>query len=219
MQIDPALHSQADNYKILTNVVVPRPIAWVTSLGNSGVVNLAPFSFFNAVGSDPLYIIVSVGMRDDGSPKDTARNIRACGEFIVNLVTEPLLRAMNISAVDFPPDESEVAAAGLKTVPGVRVRVPRLADAQVSLECRLQQSHPLGTNTLFVGEVLMFHVADELLGPRLRINGFAPVGRLGSPSMYCRTTDRFDLPRMTYAEWQELEARRNAAAAGVNIPT
>jgi flavin reductase (DIM6/NTAB) family NADH-FMN oxidoreductase RutF len=97
MQIDPALHSQADNYKILTNVVVPRPIAWVTSLGDSGVVNLAPFSFFNAVGSDPLYIIVSVGLRDDGTLKDTARNIQACGEFVVNLVTEPLLRAMNIS--------------------------------------------------------------------------------------------------------------------------
>jgi flavin reductase (DIM6/NTAB) family NADH-FMN oxidoreductase RutF len=219
MQIDPALHSQADNYKILTNVVVPRPIAWVTSVGDSGVVNLAPFSFFNAVGSDPLYIIVSVGMRDDGTPKDTARNIQARGEFVVNLVTEPLLRAMNISAVDFPPDDSELAATGLNAAAGVRVKVPRLAEAQVSLECRLQQSHPLGTNTLFVGEVLMFHVAEELLGPRFRINGFAPIGRLGSPSMYCRTTDRFDLPRMTYAEWQELEACRNGAAGSVNIPT
>jgi len=219
MQIDPALHSQADNYKILTNVVVPRPIAWVTSLGVSGVVNLAPFSFFNAVGSDPLYIVVSIGLRDDGTSKDTARNIQARGEFVVNLVTEPLLRAMNISAVDFPPDESELAAAGLQTVSGVRVQVPRLAAAQVSLECRLQQSHPLGTNRLFVGEVVMFHVADELLGPRLRINGFAPIGRLGSPSMYCRTTDRFDLPRLSYAEWQELEARRNGGGAGVNIPT
>jgi len=113
MQIDPALHSHADNHKILTNVVVPRPIAWVTSCDESGVVNLAPFSFFNAVGSDPIYVIVSIGLRDDGSLKDTARNIEASGEFVVNLVTEPLLAAMNISAAEFPPDESELSCAGV----------------------------------------------------------------------------------------------------------
>jgi flavin reductase (DIM6/NTAB) family NADH-FMN oxidoreductase RutF len=203
MQIDPARHSYADNYKILTNVVVPRPIAWVTSRDESGVLNLAPFSFFNAVGSDPIYIIVSIGLRDDGSLKDTARNIEAVGEFVVNLVTEPLLAAMNLSAAEFPPDESELSAAGLKSAPCARVGVPRLADSQVSLECKLFQSHSLGTNTLYVGEVVMFHVADDLLGPRLRIKNFAPIGRLGSPSMYCRTTDRFELPRVSHAEWQE----------------
>jgi flavin reductase (DIM6/NTAB) family NADH-FMN oxidoreductase RutF len=203
MQIDPALHSYADNYKILTNVVVPRPIAWVTSRDQSGVVNLAPFSFFNAVGSDPIYVIVSIGLRDDGSLKDTARNIEAGGEFVVNLVTEPLLAAMNISAAEFPPDASELSAADLKSAPCVRVGVPRLADSQVSLECKLFQSHSLGTNTLYIGEVVMFHVADDLLGPRLRIKNFAPIGRLGSPSMYCRTTDRFELPRISHAEWQD----------------
>jgi flavin reductase (DIM6/NTAB) family NADH-FMN oxidoreductase RutF len=203
MQIDPALHSHADNYKILTNVVVPRPIAWVTSRDESGIVNLAPFSFFNAVGSDPIYVIVSIGLRDDGSLKDTARNIESSREFVVNLVTEPLLAAMNLSAADFPPDESELSAAGLNSAPSVRVSVPRLADAQVNLECKLFQSHALGTNTLYIGEVVMFHVADDLLGPRLRIKNFAPIGRLGSPSMYCRTTDRFELPRISHAEWQE----------------
>ncbi len=203
MQIDPVLHSHAENYKILTNVVVPRPIAWVTSRDQSGLVNLAPFSFFNAVGSDPIYVIVSIGLRDDGSLKDTARNIEASGEFVVNLVTEPLLAAMNISAAEFPPDESELSAADLKSAPCVRVGAPRLADSQVSLECQLFQSHSLGTNTLYIGEVVMFHVADELLGPRLRIKNFAPLGRLGSPSMYCRTTDRFELPRISHAEWQE----------------
>ena len=203
MQIDPARHSYADNYKILTNVVVPRPIAWVTSRDESGVLNLAPFSFFNAVGSDPIYIIVSIGLRDDGSLKDTARNIEAVGEFVVNLVTEPLLAAMNLSAAEFPPDESELSAAGLKSAPCARVGVPRLADSQVSLECKLFQSHSLGTNTLYVGEVVMFHVADDLLGPRLRIKNFAPIGRLGSPSMYCRTTDRFELPRISHSEWEE----------------
>ncbi|MDR3439979.1 flavin reductase family protein [Telmatospirillum sp.] len=200
MQIDPSLHTKADNYKVLSNLVVPRPIAWVTSLGETGVVNLAPFSFFNAVGSDPLYIVISIGCRDDGSPKDTADNIQTRGEFVVNLVTEDLLDAMNISAADFPPDQSELAAANLQAAPSVRVKVPRLALAQASLECRLNSVHALGANTLFIGEVVMFYVADHLLGPRLHINNFAPIGRLGSPSTYCRTADRFEVPRITYTK-------------------
>jgi flavin reductase (DIM6/NTAB) family NADH-FMN oxidoreductase RutF len=203
MQIDPALHSYADNYKVLTNVIVPRPIAWVTSLNQAGIINLAPFSFFNAVGSDPLYLVVSIGFRDDGAPKDTAKNIEVSGEFVVNLVTEDLLSAMNVSAADFPPDQSELIAADLHAAASLRVKTPRLAEAQVSLECRLFQSVSLGTNTLFIGEVVMFHVADHLLGARLHIDNFAPIGRLGSPSMYCRTTDRFELPRISYAEWKK----------------
>jgi flavin reductase (DIM6/NTAB) family NADH-FMN oxidoreductase RutF len=203
MQIDPSLHSTADNYKILTNLVVPRPIAWVTSLSQAGVVNLAPFSFFNAVGSDPLYVVISIGCRDNGTSKDTARNILASGEFVVNLVTEELFGAMNISAADFPPDQSELAAANISAAPSVRVKAPRLARAQASLECTLFKSEPIGANTLFIGEVVMFHVADHLLGPRMHINNFAPIGRLGSPSVYCRTTDRFDVPRIIYEQWQK----------------
>lgn len=200
MKIDPALHTEADNYKILTNVVVPRPIAWVTSLGETGVVNLAPFSFFNAVGSDPLYVVISVGQRDDGSPKDTARNINATSEFVVNLVTEDLLHAMNLSAADFPADESEVSGAGLQLEPAVKLRVPRLAAAQVSLECKLFKSQVLGSNTLYIGEVVLFHVADHLMGPRMHVNNFTPIGRMGAPSAYCRTTDRFNLSRISYAD-------------------
>ncbi len=203
MQIDPSAHSATDNYKLLTNLVVPRPIAWVTSQGSDGGVNLAPFSFFNGVGSDPVYVAVSIGRRDDGSPKDTARNILGSGEFVVNLVTEDLLDAMNVSAVDFPPDESEIAPARLHVAPSLRIAAPRLVEAQASLECKLFQSLALGANTLFIGEVVMFHVADALVGERLRIKDFAPIGRLGSPSVYCRTTDRFDLPRMTYRQWKE----------------
>jgi len=203
MQIDPSLHSTADNYKILTNLVVPRPIAWVTSLSQAGVVNLAPFSFFNAVGSDPLYLVISIGCRDNGTPKDTAQNILDSGEFVVNLVTEELFGAMNISAADFPPDQSELTAANVPAAPSVRIKAPRLAQAQASLECTLFKSEPIGANTLFIGEVVMFHVADHLLGPRMHINNFAPIGRLGSPSVYCRTTDRFDVPRIIYEQWQK----------------
>ncbi len=203
MQIDPARQSAADNYKILTNVVVPRPIAWVTSVNPAGIVNLAPFSFFNAVGSEPLYVAVSIGCRDGGAPKDTARNIESGGDFVVNLVTEELLHAMNISAADFPPDESEMIPSELHAAAGVRVKAPRLAAARVSLECKLFQSVALGPNTLYIGEIVMFHVADELLGPRFHIENFAPIGRLGSPSMYCRTTDRFELARISYAQWRQ----------------
>jgi len=203
MHIDPATNAPKDNYKLLTNLVVPRPIAWVTSQGASGVVNLAPFSFFNAVGSDPLFILISVGNNDDGNPKDTGRNIAANGEWVVNLVTEDLLAAMNISAADFPPGESELAAAGLEPAASLRVKVPRIARSQAALECRLHSKVPLGLYTLYIGEVVMFHVADHLVGERMHIEGFAPIGRLGSPSAYCRTTDRFNLPRLNYAQWRK----------------
>jgi flavin reductase (DIM6/NTAB) family NADH-FMN oxidoreductase RutF len=203
MQIDPAQQTKIDNYKLLTNLVVPRPIAWVTSMNASGMINLAPFSFFNAVGSDPLYVVIGIGNRDTGKPKDTAHNIQATGDFVVNLVTEDMLDAMNISAADFPPDQSELTAAHLEAAPSLRVKTPRLAQSQASLECKLFRAEPLGANTLIIGEVVMFHVADHLVGPRMHINNFAPIGRLGSPSTYCRTTDRFELPRISLAEWKK----------------
>jgi flavin reductase (DIM6/NTAB) family NADH-FMN oxidoreductase RutF len=203
MQIDPALHSAPDNYKLLTNLVVPRPIAWVTSQNADGVVNLAPFSFFNAVSGNPIYLIISIGVNDAGEMKDTAKNILASGEFVVNMVTEELFDAMNVSAADFPAGESELEAANLHAAPSVKVKPPRVAESQASMECKLHSSQLLGSNTLIIGEVVMFHVADHLMGPRMYVNNFAPLGRLGSPSVYCRTTDRFDVARISYAEWLE----------------
>jgi flavin reductase (DIM6/NTAB) family NADH-FMN oxidoreductase RutF len=200
MQIDPKANTTLDNYKLLTNLVVPRPIAWVTSRNENNLINLAPFSFFNAIGSDPLYLMISVGRAANGELKDTARNIQSIGEFVVNLVTEDLIGAMNISAADFPPEESELTAAGLRPAPSALISVPRIAEAHVSLECKLHCAQPLGLYTLIIGQVVMFHVADHLVGDRLHINNFAPIGRLGSPSMYCRTADRFDLPRLTYEQ-------------------
>ena len=201
MQIDPSLHSKAENYKILTNLVVPRPIAWVTSESPSGIINLAPFSFFNAVSANPPYVIISIGLNDAGEPKDTAKNIRTSGEFVVNLVTEDLFKAMNVSAADFPAEQSELTAVHLQAAPSIRVKAPRVAEAQASLECTLFSEQLLGSSTLFIGEVVMFHIADHLLGPRFHIENFAPIGRLGSPSVYCRTSDRFDVARVTYAQW------------------
>jgi flavin reductase (DIM6/NTAB) family NADH-FMN oxidoreductase RutF len=201
MQIDPSQQSAPDNYKLLTNLVVPRPIAWVTSQNAGGVINLAPFSFFNAVSGNPLYLIISIGLNDAGEMKGTAKNILASGEFVVNLVTDELFDAMNVSAADFPEGESELAAANLHAAPSVKVKPPRVAESQASMECKLHSSQLLGNNTLIIGEVVMFHVADHLMGPRMHINNFAPIGRLGAPSMYCRTIDRFDVARINYAEW------------------
>lgn len=206
MLIDPAQQSHATNYKLVTNLVVPRPIAWVTSKSPEGVINLAPFSFFNAVGANPVYLIFSVGTNDAGELKDTARNIQANGDFVVNMVTEDLFGAMNVSAADFPPDMSELVIASLHVEPSVHINVPRVAEAQVSMECKLHDIQSLGGNTLIFGEVVMFHVADHLVGERFHINGFAPIGRLGSPSVYCRTTDRFDIPRISYAQWKKIQA-------------
>lgn len=202
MQIDPSVNTSGDNYKLLTNLIVPRPIAWITTQTEQGVVNLAPFSFFNVVGSAPPCVVFSVGLNGAGEPKDTARNVRDNDEFVVNLVTEDLFGAMNLSAADFPSEESELSAARLHTAPSVRVKVPRVEESQVSLECRLHSELTLGASMLFIGEVVMFHVADELIGPRMHIENFAPIGRLGSPSVYCRTTDRFDVARVTYAQWR-----------------
>lgn len=203
MHIDPAQHSNMDNYKLLTNLVVPRPIAWISSLSPDGIINLAPFSFFNAIGSDPLYVMFSVGKNDAGGPKDTARNIHANGEFVVNLVTEELFNAMNISAADFPAEISELEVANLHTAPSEKIKVPRVAEAKASMECKLFSEQQLGANTLIIGEVVMFHVNDELIDERLHINNFAPIGRMGSPSVYCHTTDRFDIARVSYAQWKQ----------------
>lgn len=203
MQIDPAMCSGADNYKLLTNIVVPRPIAWVTTQDQDGVVNLAPFSFFNAVAGNPLYVIVSIGRNDNGDLKDTARNIEANREFVVNMVTEELFDAMNVSAADFPPGQSEIEAAGLHVADSVKIKTPRLAEAAASMECRLHSTQQLGANMLVIGEVVTFHIADQLIDERLHINDFAPIGRLGSPSVYCRTNDRFDVARISYTQWLE----------------
>jgi flavin reductase (DIM6/NTAB) family NADH-FMN oxidoreductase RutF len=200
MTIDPAQHSRGDNYKLLTNLVVPRPIAWITSQNAAGVINLAPFSFFNAIGSDPLLVVIGVGPGNDGGLKDTARNIAEAKEFVVHLVTEELIDAMNISAADFPPNESELQAAGLTPAASTKIKVPRIAEAKAALECTLHSIQTIGRNTLILGQIVYFHVSDELMGDRLHVNGFAPIGRLGSPSFYCRTTERFELPRLTYEQ-------------------
>ena len=191
-------------YQLLTNLVVPRPIAWVSSVDGRGVVNLAPFSFFNLVGSAPPLVVIGVGNGADGRPKHTARNIAVMGEFVVNLVTEELVEAMNVSAADFPEGRSELEAARLHAAASAQVKVPRVAEAKASLECVLHKVERIGENNVVIGEVVGLHLADELVDENsgaVRVKGFAAVGRMGSSSWYTRTRDQFEVRRVSYAEW------------------
>jgi flavin reductase (DIM6/NTAB) family NADH-FMN oxidoreductase RutF len=192
-------------YKLLCGLVVPRPIALVTSLDAEGVVNAAPFSFFNAFSEDPAVIALGVQHRPDGTPKDTARIIRATGEFVVNLVDEAIAGAMNVTAIDFPPGESEPAAAGLELAASSLVKAPRLAAAPAAFECRRMIGLTLGPNReLLLGEVVAAHVRAGIVDPETFNVDFAalrPVGRLCGNG-YARQRDFFELRRVSYAEWR-----------------
>jgi len=183
----------AKRYKLLVGLVVPRPIALVTTVSESGVVNAAPYSFFNALGDDPPIVIVSVDVRDDGSPKDTARNILARGEFVVNLVDEAIAAQMHRCAEPLPPELSEPEVAGLTLAPSQRVAAPRLAEAPAALECTVHQTVAVDHRQLFIGRVRWLHARDGILDPEtLRVipEHYRPVGRFYG-NRYCRTRDQF----------------------------
>jgi len=191
-------------YKLLTALVVPRPIALVTTLGPEGVTNAAPYSFFNTFGQEPPLVVLGIERRDAVTAKDTGRNIDVTGEFVVNLVDEDLAEAMNLCAVDFPAGVSEPEIAGLELAPSRFVRPGRIARAPAALECRLFTLMRIGARReLVIGEVVGAHVRDGLLDrERLRIDydRYRPVGRLCG-DLYCRTRERFALRRRSYAEW------------------
>lgn len=186
--IDPA-----QRYKLLVGLIVPRPIAWVTTRGASGVVNAAPFSFFNMLSNDPPLVALSIDNRDDGPMKDTARNIVETGEFVVNLVDESVVEAMHACSRDYPPDTSEVETLGLATAPSERVGPPRLADAPVSIECRLHTHVKVDPPHIFIGQMHWLHTRDGIVDPetqRIRFEAYSPVGRLFA-NRYFRTNDQF----------------------------
>lgn len=192
-------------YKLLSGVVVPRPIALVVTRGQDGVDNAAPFSFFNVFSEDPALVVLGLQVNADGARKDTARNIAATGEFVINLVDEPLAEAMNICAVDFPPEVSEVSVAGLSLAPSVAVAPGRIAESPVALECRSVQILQFGPRRdLVIGEVLRVHVREGLIDPHtlaLDIAAYTPLGRLFG-GLYSRQSERFDMPRMSLDEWR-----------------
>src|SRR4051794_5194707 len=167
MQIDPAPAGVVDVYQMLVGLVPPRPIAWVTTLSPTGVVNLAPFSFFNAFGANPPIVAFSPVLRRDGSKKDTLLNLERLGEFVLNAAVAPLADKVNLSSKEAPPDESEIALTGLTTSPSEKVRPPRVTESPVHLECVVRQILSFGTGAvaanLVIGEVVLMHVKDELL--------------------------------------------------------
>ena len=189
--------SPRERYKVLTGFVLPRPIAWVTSVGETGVVNAAPFSFFNVFCEDPPLCMFAVNNRADGRPKDTLVNIRRNGEFVVNLADEPLARAMHESSGDFPPEIGEPTYLGLKLAASVKVAVPRLDDAPWAMECRTWKTIDVnGDRVLIMGEGISFHIRDELWDTstmRVHMDRYHPVGRMFA-DRYCRTDDRLVFP-------------------------
>jgi flavin reductase (DIM6/NTAB) family NADH-FMN oxidoreductase RutF len=200
MRIDVADVGAVEAYRTLVEVVTPRPIAWVTSVDLEGRVNLAPFSFFNAFGANPPVVVFSPTTRRDGTKKDTLRNVEATGEFVVNAAVEPLAEQVNLSSKELPPGASEVELTGLSLLPSVKVRVPRIAEAPVNVECIVRQIIPVGEGplsaNLVVGEVVVVHVDDRVLGPTGRIDPrkLRVIARLGGDD-YCRTTDLFSMKR------------------------
>lgn len=204
MQLDPHALGEHETYKLLIGCVVPRPIAWVSTVDRDGLGNLAPFSFFNGVGSNPPAISVAITYNDSPDQrKDTLRNIEATGEFVVNIVSEELAQAMNETAVNYPPEVDEFAVAGLTPVPGTLVRAPRVAESPVSFECKLFTLVPVGAGpgsaTLVVGAIALIHVRDDIIDARNRIDihKLRPIARLAGAG-YAYVHETFEMPRGRY---------------------
>ena len=183
MRIDPAYLDPETAYRLITGVVVPRPIAWVTSLSATGVLNLAPFSAFTFVSPKPPMLAISVG-RKGGIYKDTAQNILNNEEYVVHIADSSLMTAVHESSTEHPPDVSEVEELRLSTLPGERIKVPRLAAAPIAMECRFRQCLEFGEtrSRLIVGEVLVFHIREGLLNNgKIETEALDPIARIAGP--------------------------------------
>lgn len=192
-----------ERYKLLIGTVVPRPIAWITTVDPNGRVNAAPFSFFNVLTADPPILAVGIENHADMRMKDTAENIRLTEQFTVNIVDMKTVEAMDNTAIAFPPEVNEVEAAGLATRPGVSVISPWIAEAPVALECRRHMTLSLGrSREIVLGEVLHLHMRADLVNDRLHVDqaGLDAVGRMGGHS-YSSTRDLFDLVTPSLAQW------------------
>lgn len=202
MEFDPATLATPVLYQHLIRTIMPRPIAWVSTISANGQTNLAPFSFFTGIGSKPASLLFCPVNKRDGSPKDTLRNILETREFVVGVVPFALVESMNLSSAELPPEESEFELTGLKTAPSVRVRPPRVESSPVSFECEFMQHVPVGEGpgggNIVVGRIVHFYIQDSVLSQE----GYAEpelldlVGRLGGSS-YCRVTPTFEVERPT----------------------
>ena len=203
MKIDTVKLALQDSSHVLTDIVVPRPIAWVSTVDENGVFNLAPFSCYGLVSGLPMVVGFSVGSYRDGQKKDTLRNIELTKDFVINVVTETLASAMNVTSASYPREVSEFLKAGLTPIKADIVNAPMVAESPVKIECRVIQIIEFGktpvTNSLILGSVLRVHVADEFWNKLTRrIEGLRPIARLGGEGdLYCRTEDTFQMKRPT----------------------
>lgn len=194
MILDPGAVSQGSFYQFMIGVVVPRPIAFVSTVNPAGQANVAPFSFFNALSSQPPLLGISINRRGD-SPKDSLRNIESAREFVVNMVDEALASRMVQASGDWAPEVDEFQLAGLTPIPSDLIKPPRVGESPVSMECRLHKLIELGTTTFVVGEILRAHVKDAVLtAGRVDIAKLRPLGRLGGDG-YSVVRDVIHLPR------------------------
>jgi flavin reductase (DIM6/NTAB) family NADH-FMN oxidoreductase RutF len=205
--MEEATHRQT--YNLLIGLVAPRPIAWITSMNEDGRLNAAPFSAYNYLCTDPPIIGVGVTDRPSASfvPKDTARNIRRTGEFVVNVVTEDLARQMNICATDFPSEVNELDMAGLTTAPSQVVKVPRIEQAHAALECREHTTMEIGRSRIILGRVVSIYIEDRFVdpaGPYVRAEELHAIGRMNGLGSYVKTRDSFlSIPRISFEEWKQ----------------
>ena len=208
MLFDFAKISPTDCYKLMISTITPRPIAWVVSQDKAGVINAAPFSFFNGFAGDPPVIGIGIGSRAPGTPKDTRANIRDTGQFVVNLTSQAQAEAMNVTAIDFEQGVSELSEAGLTTIPSVHVKPPRIAESPVAMECELMQIVDLGGKSgLVLGRILAMHIKDDAVLDPAKCYVDTPklglIGRMHGAGWYARTTDLFNMPRIPLAEWKK----------------
>jgi flavin reductase (DIM6/NTAB) family NADH-FMN oxidoreductase RutF len=194
--LDPRTLSSTAVYKLLISSVVPRPIAWVSSVDADGVANLAPFSYFMAITDEPPTIAFSCSPRA-GNRKDTLRNVEATGEFVVNVVDDDRAEQMNLSSGDYPPELDEFALTRLTPAPSVVVKAPRVAEAPISMECKVVRILPVGRAHLTLGEIVQWHVRDDVYDAptgRLDMHRLRPVGRL-TGNLYSHIHDIFEMKR------------------------
>jgi flavin reductase (DIM6/NTAB) family NADH-FMN oxidoreductase RutF len=198
MELDLEKEYASRAYTLLASLVTPRPIALVTTISKDGRVNAAPFSFFNLLGANPPICGFAPGDRDNGTPKDTALNIRSTHEFVVNLVDENIASAMNECAASLPFGENELTRAGLTAAPSSIVKPPRIVESPASLECAEWGTLQIGGNRVVIGLIKRLHLRDELFDPvkqRIKTDKLFTIGRMASPHWYCRTRDRFEMTR------------------------
>jgi flavin reductase (DIM6/NTAB) family NADH-FMN oxidoreductase RutF len=209
MNVDMEKARGRETYNLLIGLVAPRPIALVTSMNEDGRLNAAPFSSYNYLCTDPP--IIGMGVTDRPTegfvPKDTARNIRRTGEFVVNVVTEDLMAQMNICATDFPPEVDELEMAGLNTTASQIVKVPRIKEAHAALECREFTTMEIGRSRIILGRVVAIYIEDRFIdptGPYIKAEELHAIGRMNGLGSYVKTRDSFlTMPRISYSDWKK----------------